>query len=503
MSSQDLVTYGWNMSNESGHKDDKPFLKKELLHVIDNNGSTNYSRNQVQFETISLSNNGKLCDYRDGYVSIPLVFTLTRDGGHGIAAADAKNIIQMKSSNLNIIDAVSIDYNNQNVVQETRNIAPLLVFKQHTTFSLNDVEIHGHHTGYYKPSSEGWTYANEGMKNNTPSIKPYHSMDANVMTSANIKNMGGNCQESSVDGRNHYFYYDCIIRLKDLPFFEKMPMVRGANIKITFTLNQFDSSVTVAGSDKTDVTMNLKGSYCPLLRCNDLVAGTNNLAEYVETLKCDVVSNGTQVHTKNQCRLYVPCYTMSPSFESQYLEQGSKKVLYTDVYFQRLRNTQGGFQHLITNSLSRMKRLVIVPMLSSSSNGTLNIDEQSSPYSSCPCTTAPHFIQNFNVALSGSNVYQNSITYKYETYLDEMNGVFGVNSGKEAGVSSSLISLKDYESNYGYIVVDLSRRYNYDENTPLSVQISGTVASPKALDFLIYLEYEKDISINLATGQLM
>lgn len=503
MSSQDLVTYGWNMSSESGSKDQKPFLSKTLLHVIDNNGSPNYSRNQVQFETISLSNNGKWADYRDGFISLPLVFTLTRNAnGTAISAEQAKNIVQMKSSNLNIIDAISIDYNNQNMIQQTRNIAPLLVFRQHTTFGLNDVEIHGHHTGYRKDSSEDWTYvAAEGMKNNTPSTKPYHDMNTAVMSGANIKAMGGNCQE--VVGLSHVFYYDCIIRLKDLPFFENLPMVRGANVKITLTLNQFDSTITVAGGDKTAVQMNLKGSYCPVMRCNDLVGDTNAKDDYTETLRCDVVSNGTQTHTKNQCRLYVPCYTMPSSFEDQYVNLGSKKVLYTDVYFQRLRSIQGGYQALLTNALSRMKRLVIVPMLSASANGGLQIEEQSSPYSSAPSTTAPHFIQNFNVALSGTNVYQTAITYKYESFLDEMAGAYGVNSGKETGVSSSLISLKDYESNYGYIVVDLSRRYDYDDMTPLSVQVSGSVASPKALDLFCYIEYEKDVTIDLATGQII
>lgn len=505
MSSQDLVTYGWNMSNESGSKDQKPFLSKKILSVIDNNGS-NYNRNEVQFTTISLSNNGMWTDYQQGYMSLPLVFTLTRTANEtAISAEQAKNIVQMKASNLNIIDSISIDYNNQNTIQQTRNIAPFLVFKQHTTFGLNDVEIHGHHTGYRKDSSEDWTYvAAEGMKNNTPSTKPYHDMHPGVIEAKDVKAMGGNCQE--VVGLSHVFYYDCIIRLKDLPFFEKMPMVRGANVKITLTLNQFDSTITVAGGVKRGIVMNLKGSYCPVMRCNDLVGDTNAIDDYVEELRCDVVKNGLgQEHTKTQCRLYVPCYTMPSSFEDQYVNLGSKKVLYTDIYFQRLRNLTKGnsFQALLTNSLARMKRLVIVPMLTADVNGTLKIEPQSSPYSSEPSTTSPYFIQNFNVQLSGSNVYQSAITYKYESFLDEMAGAYGVNSGKETGVCSSLISLKDYESNYGYIVVDLSRRYDYDDMTPLSVQVNGTVASPKALDLFCYIEYEKDITVDLATGQIL
>ena len=498
MSSQDLVSFGWNMSSESSRKDEVPYLSKQLLHIIDENMG-NYQSNQVTFNSVSLSNNGRFCDYRDGFISLPLVFTLKRTSA--ITVADAKDMLQMKASNLNIIDSISIDYGNESVVQQTRNIAPLLVFKQHTTMSLNDVEINGHHTGYYKPSSEDWSYvAAEGMKNNKPSFSPYHTVKSSaVLSGDNLIKSGANVQQQNGTGTEHHFFYDCIIRLKDLPFFERLPMVRGALVKITLTLNQFDTSIVVdAAGAKTSVTTNMRGSFVPLLRCNE---GGD---DYTETIRCDVVRNPDGVsHTKNQCRLYVPVYTMANEFEKQYLSLGTKKVLYTDVYFQRLRNISGGYQSLITNSLARMKRLVIIPMLSASGNGSLAIEEQSSVYSSAPSTCAPNFIQNFNVALSGSNVYQQAITYKYESYLDEMNGVFGVNSGKETGMSSSLISLKDYESNYGYIVVDLSRRHSYDDKTPLSVQVSGTVASPKPLDLFCYIEYEKDITVDLATSQVV
>ena len=70
-------------------------------------------------------------------------------------------------------------------------------------------------------------------------------------------------------------------------------------------------------------------------------------------------------------------------------------------------------------------------------------------------------------------------------------------------MSSGQISLKDFESTYGYMVVDLSRRNKFDDNVPLSVQVSGTVTSGKALDLLCYIEYEKDVTIDITTGQLM
>lgn len=503
--SQDLHVFSDSMSNSSGESIPVPFLKKEMLYQIDNNGSTNYSRNQLQFETTAWSNSGKWADFKNGFISIPLVMTSTRNADNHFASADAQQLLQMKGSNLSIIDSIQIEMNNNTVIQQTRNIAPLFNFKKHTTLGLNDVELHGHTMGYQKHSVEDWSYvAEEGLHNNTSmDHKFYHKVkgDGDVQNFADLKASGANCQEASDAATPlvHTFYYDCIIRLKDLPFFEKMPMVRGALMKITLTLNQGDVDIKVVASKKTKVTPSLSGSFMPVIR----KAG-GEVADYEEKLSVKVVTNGASSHTKSQCRLYAPAYTFAPEMESQYLSLGSKKVLFTDVYHQRIRNVSGGFSTLLTNSLSRMKRLIICPVLSSSGNGTLAVEPQASPF--CPdgvATCSPYHLSNFNVALSGSNIYQNSITYKYEQFLNEMAGSQGVNAGLEDGVSSGLISLKDFESNYGYIVVSLDRRHKFDDNTPLSVQVTGTVASAKPLDLLCYIEYEKDVEISVETGQVL
>ena len=499
--SQDLQQFSYSMSNESGQSMPVPFLKKELLYQIDNNNSTNYQRNTVQFETSTFSNSGKFFDFRDGFISIPLVMTITRDVGHGIDAATAKQMLQMKASNLSIIDSIQVEMNNNTVLQQTRNIAPLLNFKLHSTMGHGDETIHGHHMGYQKHSSTDWSYvAKEGLHNDTAGSmdkKFYHEEKPGVLEIADLKAKGANCQETA--GLVNTFYYDCIIRLKDLPFFEKMPLVRGSLMKITLTLNQSDTHIEVAGGDKDKFSSTLAGSFCPVIR----KAG-GEVNDYVEDISVKVVSNGAVVHpTKNQCRLYVPAYTFENSAEQSYLSLGSKKVLYSDVFFQRLRGVNGGYQALLTNALSRMKKLVIIPVLSASGNGTLAIEPQSSPFTTDGVgTTSACRISDFNVQLSGSNVYSNPITYSYEHFILE-HGNDSVNGGKEMGTSSGQISLKDFESNYGYIVVDLSRRNKFDDNVPLSVQVSGTVSSAKPLDLLCYIEYEKNIDVDITTGQLM
>jgi hypothetical protein len=78
---------------------------------------------------------------------------------------------------------------------------------------------------------------------------------------------------------------------------------------------------------------------------------------------------------------------------------------------------------------------------------------------------------------------------------------YGINSGKTTGLCSSRISHQDYVNNFGYIVVDLSRRYNQDLDSSLSVQINGTLQGLKNYDLYCYLEYEKSCEIDVMNGK--
>jgi len=199
---------------------------------------------------------------------------------------------------------------------------------------------------------------------------------------------------------------------------------------------------------------------------------------------------------------------MNPDAEIEYLNIGTKKIMYEDLSMKLVKVTAGeNFDALLTNSQSRMRRLIIVPMLSKHTilgpggfPGVTHPAPQESCFSSEPATCSPYFIKNFKVLLSGSNLKKEAYEFKYEDYLNEMNGSYSVNSNLHTGVSASLISLADYNSNYGYIVVNLNRKYDHEEMVPMSLQIKGTNASTMNLDLLCYIEYSKDLTIDLATG---
>jgi hypothetical protein len=327
------------------------------------------------------------------------------------------------------------------------------------------------------------------------------------------------------------YYYNCIIRLKDLVFFESLPLLKGANIRFTLNVNQchFKVEKTAAGALQFNPSNFTGGNTNPLMVCASHVEGrlavggaatnvTSDVAHFtggsqnlpVSTtydVTCSISNNNfTNIgvpHTRRSVRLYVPAYTMTPAHEKKYLELGQKKVVYTDIVALPKLNISGEFNFLITNGLARMKKLICVPVIASTANGTESekFSPFVSPFSTEPATCSPYLLTNFNVQLGGLNVYQNNKSYSYETFLDEVAGKFGIEGNQTTGLCSSRISLKDYTNNYGYLVCDISRRSVEDETTPISLQVSGKVESLLPLDMFFYTEIQKSITIDLRTGQ--
>ena len=266
---QDNVSYDWSSDSSFSEQTEKPYLTKELLYVIDNNGgASDYSRNEVTFETVSLSNNGKWTDYRNGFISIPVVATIKRSVGD-LTEEQGKELLNFKSSNAVFVDSQIVDYGNDNVIQQNSNVAAYLVFKQHTELSINDVLINSH-TGYRKDSTD-WSYTEaSGLRNNHGLESPFKYHNAGhelLLTNQDARESGENAYYRA-SGVRHVFYYDCIINLKDLLFFNKMPMVRGGNFKITLKLNQSDTVLTYAAGGVITAVNTNKGSSNFALRTN-------------------------------------------------------------------------------------------------------------------------------------------------------------------------------------------------------------------------------------------
>lgn len=480
----------------------EPFLEKKLVYMLDNNGSSNYQLNEIEFVTDTWSSAGSFLNHREGFVLIPFVI-------HVNSNKDLSTFkLNMKSDNLHFINSCRIDYNGSSVVQGNPEISPYLDFLKKSTCSFDDTQLFAH-TGF-RTNDPNWEFdPHYGLYNTFTDFIPNNF----YLNNDNKKELYGDTYGAASginyvdknDPNNHYYYYNCYIRLKDFPFMNSMSLTRGAKLKMLFTLNQIDMTFTNTSGTVTQQT-NKKGSYCPFLFNKDKLGSILTADGDHIRINCAAAQiDDNHRHAIHQARLYSPAYTLTPTVKKSLELSPQRKLVFTDVYINHIRRipTKGTFNYLVSNSVSRLKRLIIFPVISTNTttndgNGQMVMDSLNSPF--CEATPAPCNIENFNVSISGMNVYSTSKKFKFENYLDELDCSYGVEGGLENGVSTGVFGLHEYENNHNYIVVDLSRKLPFDEKEAVSVEISGDNKGKRHLDLICYLEYEKDITLDIFSG---
>ena len=104
------------------------FVKKDWLNIIDNQ-SGQYSSNQSVIDTSQLSNSNKFMNYREAYLSIPLLLTLTSanatadilaaDLAPATAATSADYSVGLKNWFGSMIHQFTLDMNGTTICQQT------------------------------------------------------------------------------------------------------------------------------------------------------------------------------------------------------------------------------------------------------------------------------------------------------------------------------------------------------------------------------------------------
>lgn len=546
--------------------DGEPFTRKDRIYIIDQNNSS-YTNNQVILDTASISNSGKWADFSSATIALPILITMTSTFDFSGAAVDFA--CGLKNSYTQLISSMNVEYNNAPAVQITNFSNMYISYKLNTTLCVDDLVIIGSQIGFAKDSSQSWKYSNTatleglGSINNTDNIVQTTFSNAFVGTSGNIGFAKRQIESTFDDGQvgvstilganwasvssqfqrpyttattlaNGYYQKSWNIlgtwRLKDMSdFFEKLPLVRGAYIKLYINLNQSRSKISISGTTgfvsttNSDLTV-FGGNTNPLLiasattfnglaalRAAVITAGVDQSFTFSVSLLNSLDPNCT-VNNKyagqSNCRLYCDLYTLSPDREQEYLESNRNKVVkYNDVFQYQCINVQrGGFNFLITNGLSNMKEIVVCPMIAAAYNGTGNqatsFSPLLSPFATEPATCSPlMYINNWNIQISGVNAFINSKQFGFEQFQDELYGVGSVNGGKTDGLSSGLISQTDFYNNYGYLVANVSRRLAEEDRTPKSVQILGNNQTDVPMDLFVFCVFEKEISIDLYSGK--
>jgi hypothetical protein len=354
--------------------------------------------------------------------------------------------------------------------------------------------------------------------------------------------------------------FDAVIRLKDIAdFFQKCPLLKGSTMRIYLNTNQVYFTVGacagvvagavsvssgVAGSTlaqsntgcialtSTPIILGGGGTNPVMVASMDLGQGSANLVPIANTLPSapESVKIGLSiVRTQflsgqfttsvsapvTSVRLYAPAYTMSPIAEQRYLSlTPSKKIVYNDLFQYSFTGVASGgtFSFLVTNGIPNIRGILVIPLLPKASNGVASTYATStpivgtttstllSPFATTGGTPDPISLSNFQIQISGKNLFINNLQYDYETFYEQLVSSNQLNGSLTTSLSSGLIGFSEFENLYRYYYGNAGRSIPSEDGVAKAVQVSGINNSPQTIDFMVFIEFERQIVVDVRTG---
>lgn len=555
----DQVVYDMSQSSEQAPS---IFLRKDWISVMDNN-NTSYSSNTLTLDTSALSNSNKYISWREGYLSVPLLLTVTSGSQWtlGTAGTSADYGFGLKNNYASVIHSISVDLQGSTIIQQTAWINLWNNFRLMTTLSWQDVATIGPSIGFYPDSAASFeaslavglcgvgvcnnnnfqlapvvsgTYNaqesfNRGLYERQRAINLNLSAPMGVggaqafttlISDTNMRNIYKSYIQTNLGGvagtNNFQIVIMANIMLKHLhPFFDKMVLSKGVFMKITLILNNATTRFTAIATTSLGVpTVNVpSGGINPIMVSSmntsngnrALEAGTYSVSLSVGASVLGGVNSLTVGgNLAKSVMLQVPSVVFNPVYESAYLSSPVKSIEYSDVYSYQVLNIASGatINNLITNGIAGIKSVLVLPFFNSAYNATLALSPLLSPYDDCGGgTTSPlAHLYNFNVQISGQNAIYNNQRYTYEAFLQQLNGQNAINGNLVDGLGSGLISQLDFENKYCYYYVNVDRQLPIERSVPKSVVLQGINASAYAVDYYIFIEYSQSLSLNVLLG---
>ena len=547
------------------------FESRQYVWISDQN-SGSYPNGQLTFDLSSIANSGKYVDFSQSYLTIPLVMHINQTSVN--SSGENSWALSLKNGFHQLINSISVEITNCQVVSLTSFSNLDINYKLISKSSFEDVQNLQTTMGFTKDTAESISYRGQasatglGELNNviadslfTPtnvyggalnvnkgrqqrmvntSFNPNDTKASNFVNASSCNSVAKNYVNlaTAAAATDTLYYITATIPLRFLhDIFVKLPLSKGIYMRLIVNTNTQCISTIGTTYNSTgpvynfsSVSTSSQNGVFPCMISPLTAAGGGsgfNTSAANDTVKvglgiCKSPISATQVHpTMSQCRIYCCMYSMSPPYEESYLlSTPTKKVLYNDILSFQVLNIapQGTVSQILTNGISRLRYLLIHPVLSATVNGTATLlnastytagiavgSPMNSPFSSCPGTTCPYsFVTNFNVLISGTNLYQSSLNYGFEHWLQENRSSNAVNGGLSHGLSSGIISQQEYEAGYGFIYCDLSRKISQSsDDISRSVQLVFTNASNLMTDYYCILGYEREIVISTSTGALV
>lgn len=353
-----------------------------------------------------------------------------------------------------------------------------------------------------------------------------------------------------------------IVRLKDIcDFFAKCPLLKGSTMRFYMNTNQvqfltqsFPDTQTIPAAGTPTTVPNVTGSMglvsqpvilgggqtCPVMVASaDLGQGSLNIGgtngannqqcvlhtlsiartQFTSAVVVPATGGGGTITAKTyqapvqQVRLYCPAYTFAPLAEARYLSLApTKKIIYNDIFQYTIPSTQiaigNTFSVLVTNGIPNLRSIVAMGFLPNTVNGTAGagaylatpVGSLQSPFSSSGGSPDPIVIQNFQIQVSGKNLFINQLYYDYEQFVEQLVSSNQLNGSLTTSLGSGQISQMDFQRLYRYYYGNVARHLPSEDGISKSIQLLGQIGSGVAPTMLIFCEFEKEIVVDVRSG---
>jgi hypothetical protein len=199
---------------------------------------------------------------------------------------------------------------------------------------------------------------------------------------------------------------------------------------------------------------------------------------------------------------------MSPLAEQRLLSLcPTKKVVYNDIFYYTFNDVAAGqtFSFLVSNGIPNLRGCLVVPTLRQNANGvaangSVTCDSILSPFSTSPATPDPISLTNFNIQVSGKNLFITNLLYYYEVFAEQLVSSNQLNGSLTTSLASGQIGFGEFQSLYRYYYGNISRSIPSEDGVAKAIQIVGQNASTQTISFQVFLEFERTMTIDLRTG---
>jgi len=530
-------------------------IERRHLQVNDSNLS-NYSGNEIIYDLSTVSNSGSYIDWRQTYLQIPLVLQVERANENGGASRADHFCASLKNGNFSLIHSISLTLSNQNIIPIQPNLHGRISYELASNFTEEEAKK-AIRFGYQFEDGECSVYgAGEdanGIGFSCTSVRYNDDADNEV-----IQNKGRLERMKAIidpvnDAKVAIVNDDATLKLKDVSYrtvgttsqtvflinckipmdivhdyFAKCPLTKNSLYSLSVFLNApVNLNVVATGAvglvDTPDtkkyktLTYSTPNGFNPIQLSSAyfgepmaMAAGNTSVSAYLSIVNkhpsapaFNVANKGTTLGTTTS--LFVSTVKLSPTMEKQYLFQPEKTFRYEDVIVQKINNVTTGteVQQIITNNMSRLRKMVILPYHAGDTatavpNALLNpFDGFAAGYLSSPMMG----VDNFNVHVSGVPVYHSNLNKSADFFREFQN--MTLNGGAASATNGSLVDFKQYLSQYGAIVVDLTRHTESVDDLAKNVTVQFRNNTKLTCSYIVYLYYEKQISINAELGNLV